>query len=372
MKKILFIILLACSFVACKQDKTLTLHGEFDTSNFDGKMVFLTDYGKTPTTYLDSAIVENKKFIFTREISDSIQIGLLDFSKSYAPKMIVLEKGTMQLKINTDGNAASRYVISGGKLNTEYEQFKDEFWDKMQASGELGQKMFKIFEDPNIDEQKVAELNNASDSVFTDLENFVSNYFSKYAQTQFGEYIYEQDSYFFRPEKKKEVFEKLSPHAQKRLARHLQIIKAQQATAEGKRYTDIKGIGLDGKDIALSDYTEKGKVVLVDFWASWCGPCISKLPSLKDFYEKNKNKGLVIVSVSLDSNMEDWVNASNKHGIEKWPQISNLKAFDDPAAASYGIQSIPQMILIDQSGIIAKKDIYSLAQLQYFFNKLQK
>lgn len=108
------------------------------------------------------------------------------------------------------------------------------------------------------------------------------------------------------------------------------------------------------KDLALSSL--RGKVVLVDFWASWCAPCRKELPNVKRCYEKYKNKGFEILGVSLDKERDAWIEAISKEGLT-WPQVSDLKFWQSEAVQVYAIQSIPYTLLIDKEGKIIATDL---------------
>lgn len=109
----------------------------------------------------------------------------------------------------------------------------------------------------------------------------------------------------------------------------------------------------DGKEMKLSDL--RGKYVLVDFWASWCGPCRRENPNVKRIYNKYKNKGFTIFSVSLDENPDHWKMAIEKDGLE-WPyHVSDLKRWQSPLPQIYGFDGIPFTVLVNKEGkIIAK------------------
>jgi Peroxiredoxin len=110
----------------------------------------------------------------------------------------------------------------------------------------------------------------------------------------------------------------------------------------------------DGEIIHLSDY--RGKYVLVDFWASWCGPCRKENPHVVKAYNEFKDKNFDILGISLDNNKTSWTNAIRKDGLE-WRQVSDLKKFDNEVAALYGVFSIPQNFLIDPNGVIVAKNL---------------
>lgn len=105
----------------------------------------------------------------------------------------------------------------------------------------------------------------------------------------------------------------------------------------------------NGKNLALSSL--RGKVVLIDFWASWCGPCRKEMPNVIRSYNKYKNKGFEIYGVSLDKDKDAWLGAIEKDGLT-WPQVSDLKFWDSEAAQIYAVQSIPFTVLIDKEGKI--------------------
>lgn len=120
--------------------------------------------------------------------------------------------------------------------------------------------------------------------------------------------------------------------------------------SEGMQAPDISMPDPSGKNRKLSDL--KGKVVLIDFWASWCGPCRRENPNVVRTYEKYKNKGFEIFSVSLDSDAGKWQQAIQQDGLVWESHVSDLKGWQNGAAKAYGVSSIPHTILLDQDGKI--------------------
>ena len=135
-------------------------------------------------------------------------------------------------------------------------------------------------------------------------------------------------------------------------------------TAIGDEAPEIVMNGLDGKPMKLSAL--RGKLVLIDFWASWCGPCRRENPNVVSAYEKYKKakwktaKGFDIFSVSLDQNVDAWKAAIEKDGLVWKNHVSDLKGWQNGAAAVYGVSSIPMSFLIDENGIIVAKNLRGL------------
>jgi peroxiredoxin len=146
-------------------------------------------------------------------------------------------------------------------------------------------------------------------------------------------------------------------------------LKQSKSFVVGSEAPDFTQKTPEGEDLSLSDL--RGKVVLIDFWASWCGPCRKENPHVVKLYEKYKDQGFEILGVSLDKDMKRWTKAIEKDGLE-WKHVSDLKGWKNEVAQTYSVRSIPHTVLIDKDGKIIARNLRSKAldkQLKKIFSK---
>ncbi len=134
------------------------------------------------------------------------------------------------------------------------------------------------------------------------------------------------------------------------------MVKRLQQTSVGGIVPDIEIINTNGELVSLSSV--HSKITLIDFWASWCGPCRSESDILNKLYEKYKDEGFQIYGVSLDTKRDKWINAMEKdHRI--WPNVSSLEGFKTPAAFDFTVTALPLNFLIDENNKIIGKNLHS-------------
>ena len=126
--------------------------------------------------------------------------------------------------------------------------------------------------------------------------------------------------------------------------------------AVGQPYLDFTQETPEGTLLSLSELVGKSKLLLVDFWASWCGPCRGENPNVVEVYKEYHEKGFDILGVSLDMKKENWIKAIEDDGLI-WHNVSDLKYWNNEAAQDYAISSIPSNLLIDENGIIIAKNL---------------
>ena len=136
-----------------------------------------------------------------------------------------------------------------------------------------------------------------------------------------------------------------------RLETGVRMRETAQLVQPGTKASSFSHPGLDGKTYALDDALANNRYVLVEFWASWCGPCRVENPNMKKAYERYREQGFEIFAISLDDDREDWAEASEEDGIP-WINTGDLQAYAGPVPALFGVRAIPMNYLLDASGTI--------------------
>ena len=173
----------------------------------------------------------------------------------------------------------------------------------------------------------------------------LSGFFSKMQETQMPLFITYGESYLAD-------FPDENPEKRGMLSMYINQMKAQFLEVPAP---EIVQADTSGKDLKLSGL--KGKLVLLDFWASWCGPCRRENPAVVKLYNKYKSKGFEVFSVSLDQDRDRWIKAIKDDGL-LWPShVSDLRFWQNEAAKLYGVQSIPNTVLIDKEGVIIARNL---------------
>lgn len=147
-------------------------------------------------------------------------------------------------------------------------------------------------------------------------------------------------------------------------------LAASESTAVGKTMPDFTMPTLSGESLSALSEVAKNKVTILDFWASWCGPCCEEMPSMVSLYAKYHDKGLGILGISLDNEKEAWTKAVSDMGMT-WTQVSELNGWNTRAVELFQVRAIPFMVVVDQKGTILEKGLRGPALEQFVSKQLQ-
>lgn len=126
----------------------------------------------------------------------------------------------------------------------------------------------------------------------------------------------------------------------------------------GQKVPDFTLVNLDGEEVSLYDVLKESDSVLIDFWASWCGPCVASFPKLKELRATYGEEQFEVVAISIDTSHEDWATGSDQHEIPRI-NLRELESWDGEVATLYGVHFIPNSYLIDSDGCVVQKDLPS-------------
>ena len=341
MKKLTYLLAAAAVFAACNSgNQGYTVTGTIEGAT-DGDTVFLQTVEGRQLVKLDSAVITNGTFTF-KGTQDTAANRYLTYSPAGAEGMIMdffLENGKINIKLNGKSSSATGtanndiYQAIRTQLN-ELDSQMENIYTSMTDTALTDQQREAKGKEMSALESKMMEV--AKAGISQNITNAVGVHLLKSPLMPQIPATYSNDATIIRI---KENVEKM------------------KATAVGQKFTDFEMQTPEGKTVKLSDYVGKGKTVLVDFWASWCGPCRREMPNLVEAYAKYKNKNFEIVGVSLDQNGDSWKEAIDKLNIT-WPQMSDLKYWNNEGAKLYAVSSIPHTVLIDGDGIILARGLH--------------
>lgn len=347
MKKIFYVGALI-ALAACNGNG-YTIKGEISDAN-NGDSIFLVEMNGRQMTNQQSAVVNDGKFQFKGEQSTPVLRYIMYQNNENDQSMeFFLENGTINVKMDTDYPSAT-----GTPCNDAYQKVRDKLNQYAADMSDLYDKL----SDENLGDDVRASLEKQSNELDQQFINAIVEGTRDNATNEVGVYMLKNFYYYMDTPQLAEIVNLVPDKfaSDEAISTIKQQVNKLTATAVGQKFTDFELKDPEGNPIKLSDYAGKGKVVLVDFWASWCGPCRQEMPNVIKVYNQYKDKGFEIVGVSLDQTADAW-----KKGIADlditWPQMSDLKYWQCEAAAIYGVSAIPHTVLIDKDGTIIERNL---------------
>lgn len=336
MKKLLFIVAAAALMCSCANKQQFVIKG--DVAGLEGT-VYLFDRD----SLIDSAVVKEGKFQIKgiaaepgmRQLLDSPDRQSADFAMN-----LILEPGTI-LVVGDEENAQRQHITGtpGNDAANAFIRTSDALHKEYRDEATTDQRREAIEQEYNDLTRQAVEQNT---------ENF------------FGVTLLPNLAYELSGQETLDLIAKFSPEMQqtKALVEIKTAAEQKIKTDIGQPYIDITQNDAQGQPISLKSVIDNpaNKYTLVDFWASWCGPCMGEVPVLVKTYAEFHAKGFEIYGVSFDKDKERWLGAVEENKMN-WIQVSDLQLFDNQAARDYAVQGIPSNFLIDAQGVIVAKNL---------------
>ena len=357
--KILSTLALAVfAFTASAQSYKIT--GKAD-ENSNGKVAYLVDQNTAKAC--DSCVIKNGSFKFKNKVKGEKVLEVNIDNNRRAKAVVLIGRKT---KATVDFTARPATVADNGGYN-------DRLTTMMNTAAEAGNavnaKIEQIMNEGKSREEIAAAVSADIEAVYNiyrnaindNKDNILGAYVAGMAARQFYSNLEEVD----------ELIATVKYAGDIAAVKSLRESYAKaEATQAGKMFVDFEGFTVDGKPSKLSDYVGKGKYVLVDFWASWCGPCKGEIPNLIELQNNFGGENFTVLGVNVWDEEASFKAALTEEGIT-YPQIYIPRDNKDNATELYGIQGIPQIILFGPDGIIVKRDLRGQAMKNLVEEKLK-
>ena len=354
---ICLVLMMAFTTTFAQLKNEVNLKGTLKNNTYTSLTLY--QIGKDPTKIATIPVDQEGHFAYT------LTLNVTDFYKLEFDKsnfiMLILQAGE-NVEIANDGNSLNNLVVSGSKQTSQvirnqtliaYTKAKLDSISNLSTQNLTNPKYDSLLKIYSSEYEKVNSLRK---NILTD---FVSNNKSSLAILFLPEVLKLDDNLDLYSKADSVLFKKYptnfyvqSFHGQIEASK--QKIIAAKLTSVGVLAPDFTLPDTCNKKVSLSSF--KGKYLLIDFWASWCGPCMRELPNVQKIYADFSKKGFDILGVSLDKDRKSWVNAIITKGLP-WTQVSDLKYWQSMVVPLYAVEAIPLTVLLDKEGRIIAKNL---------------
>lgn len=335
--KLIVLLVLAGTFHTGYAQKGFTLQG--DIKGLQAKYIYMR-YRVKEVEHFDSCKVKNGAFSFKGNVGAEPTMGIVYSPEARFQKVFYFEN--VPMKLQGDANNFMGIVVTGSPVQEDYATLENAIQTHRNKVTALYQQSEKA--------KKDADSLYKSESAIR--KQFVLDHPKSYASlNELLNWVGDDNL-----AESRSIYDGLDPALKKtdKAAEVVTRMENLQKITVGSAFIDVSQARTDGKIVSLSSY--KGKYVLLEFWASWCGPCRAENPNLKKEYELYKEKGFHVLGVSLDDNDAKWKKALEKDMLP-WENISDLKGWNNAAAVQYGVRAIPANFLIDPQGKIIARNL---------------
>jgi peroxiredoxin len=352
MKKQLFILMVGLVLTgSMAMAQMFTIHGKIEGGKA-GKVELIAREGGKMVTKYSTGMAEDGTFTLSGKVAepDMYTLRLQDVRGA-----ISLFLDNSDITINAKADALMNAEIKGSKTHDDY----NKYFTLIKVHSEAMRPLSVAYSEANKAKDEAAKKKAEDQMDELDAKQTIEklDLIKSLGSSPVGAYITNSISYTIEnPADMEAIINGFGPElAEYKYVKTLKegLVKM-KATAVGVMAPDFTQNDPDGKPVKLSDF--RGKYVLVDFWASWCGPCRAENPNVVKAYNKYKSKGFTILGVSLDREKDPWLKAIKDDNLT-WTHVSDVKYWDNEVAKQYGIRAIPANVLIDKTGKIVGKNL---------------
>lgn len=348
MKKLL-LSLFAAMLILCGCNKKQQFNVTVNLDNADGQTAYLIKSldGKKPIP-VDSANFVNNKAVLTAYFDDPQALYIMTINGAQEYYMLFPEN--QDVTVSGDINDFAHIEATGCATQNEFNEYQKAIVKINEPGYILEKEINKAWEVG--DSLKYEELNEKFLVIWHENFDYKKDYVRNHVDSYVAHYILDEMKYDLEFEEVKELADILTNESVYK-DNVLKFIENNKRVMLGKQFIDFTLKTADGKDINLADIIKNNKVVMVDFWASWCGPCRNENPVVKAAYEKYHDKGLEIIGISVDRNEAAWLQAVEEDAL---PYIQ-VRDAEGTAADNYAVVYIPSNFLYDQNGVMIAKSL---------------
>ncbi len=345
-KHLVLFFALALGLTAC--NKTETFKVNVSLKNGNDETVYLQKFVDNTPVIVDSAIITNEMAVLSAPIDDpQIQYALKVKGKRGSMRFFADNKPvTIVGDITNPRDVGIMASETQSQLDAYYTQIQD-FYNRMRSNEDAKNVAFQ-----NEDYAAVDSLDNITNGIQEEMDNYTDTYFKEHADSFLAHYILDQAKHDYPLDQLKEIVASFTTESVYKDNINDYITK-QERLEVGQPFIDFTLQTKDGENVTLSEIIAQNKLTLVDFWASWCGPCRHENPVVKAAYEQYHDLGFEVIGVSVDQDEAAWLKAVEADQLP----YTQVRDSENTASEAYMIYYIPANFLFDQNGTMVAKGL---------------